>query len=648
MCNDVIMKFKPGRRAVLRRAAGQGLVHRRARGHGRQRGDPRGGHAGPGAGGDDEAGRMAPARIKEWRDEAPAPTASPIAGDAERRFGRSRCDGAWWSATPGGCSPMWHAGDDPSAPARAAGARHPRRPGVARSRGRRPGVVRSAGRQARGRLAQGPRRSAGPRQDRPGRRPGLAVTDLLVAEHRGARRVLAGRHDRRRARVPLVAHLRVGHRGSGSPVVLTPDGFLLTSAHVVAGGAGTADLRRRPRARLRGRSAPTRCPTWRSSACRGGDFTPAELGDADRLRVGQLVVAVGNPMGLAGSVTAGVVSALGRSLPTRAESADAHRRERHPDRRRAQPGELGRRAGRRRGRLIGVNTAVAGIGLGLAVPINATTRRIVGALMSEGRFRRAYLGLVGGHRPLPPRLAGALGRRPPASVSTRSSTAARRQRRPAPRTSSSTSAARRRRGRRPPAADGRRRHRPPGHHPGAARRTRWSSFKPLLPSSWSTEPPYYWGMANADIPRIISVDDHVVEPPDLWTDRLPAEVPRPRPAGRARHGRSSTSTAACSPSRRASTTASGATGGSTTTSSTRSRSCRPPSASTTSTSRRSPSTRSAPAAGSRRSGWPTWTPTTSTRRSASPTRCPASAGRRSSSARTRSSRCCASRPTTTG
>ena len=63
------------------------------------------------------------------------------------------------------------------------------------------------------------------------------------------------------------------------------------------------------------------------------------------------------------------------------------------------------------GRVVGINTAVAGVGLGLAVPINDATRRIVGALMSEGRFRRAYLGLGGGERPLPPRLARRLDRR---------------------------------------------------------------------------------------------------------------------------------------------------------------------------------------------------------------------------------------------
>jgi S1-C subfamily serine protease len=140
-----------------------------------------------------------------------------------------------------------------------------------------------------------------------------------------------------------------------------------------------------------------------------GDLVAAELGDAEGLRVGQLVVAIGNPQGLEGSVTAGVVSALGRALPARAGRAvrvidnviqtDAA----------LNPGNSGGALADGRGRVVGVNTAVAGFGLGLAVPINESTRRIVSALIGEGRVRRAYLGIAGGPRPLPPRARAATG-----------------------------------------------------------------------------------------------------------------------------------------------------------------------------------------------------------------------------------------------
>ena len=133
------------------------------------------------------------------------------------------------------------------------------------------------------------------------------------------------------------------------------------------------------------------------------DLSPAKLGDAARLRVGQLVVAIGNPHGFAGSVTAGVVSALGRSLPARSGSTlrmidnviqtDAA----------LNPGNSGGALVDSFGRVVGVNTAVAGVGLGLAVPINDATRKVIAALMTHGRVRRAYLGIAGGPRPLPSR-----------------------------------------------------------------------------------------------------------------------------------------------------------------------------------------------------------------------------------------------------
>jgi S1-C subfamily serine protease len=133
-----------------------------------------------------------------------------------------------------------------------------------------------------------------------------------------------------------------------------------------------------------------------------GELAAAELGDASRLRVGQLVVAIGNPHGFGGSLTAGVVSALGRSLPTghgrvvdNVIQTDAA----------LNPGNSGGALADAHGRLVGINTAVAGIGLGLAVPVNTVTREIVASLMRDGCVRRAYLGIAGGPRPLPPRVA---------------------------------------------------------------------------------------------------------------------------------------------------------------------------------------------------------------------------------------------------
>jgi serine protease Do len=214
---------------------------------------------------------------------------------------------------------------------------------------------------------------------------------------------------------PSVANLRISRRvrggrramGGGSGVVITPDGFLLTSAHVVAGSDGRVEAivgGREIRAEVVGADPLSDLAVLRSDAT---DLAPAELGDAETLRVGQLVVAIGNPNGFDGSVTAGVVSALGRDLRVRGGrivenviQTDAA----------LNPGNSGGALADGRGCVVGINTAVAGIGLGLAVPINATTRKIVGALMREGRFRRAYLGIAGGSRPLPPRLARELGR----------------------------------------------------------------------------------------------------------------------------------------------------------------------------------------------------------------------------------------------
>jgi S1-C subfamily serine protease len=149
---------------------------------------------------------------------------------------------------------------------------------------------------------------------------------------------------------------------------------------------------------------------------RAGDLPAAVLGDAERLEVGQLVVAVGNPLGLSGSVTAGVVSALGRSLPTRIGSATRIVENVIQTDAALNPGNSGGALADSSGEVVGVNTAVAGLGLGLAVPIDRMTRPIIGALMSEGRFRRAYIGIAGSRRPLSPRQAQVADRRAGVSV----------------------------------------------------------------------------------------------------------------------------------------------------------------------------------------------------------------------------------------
>ncbi len=216
---------------------------------------------------------------------------------------------------------------------------------------------------------------------------------------------------------PSVASLRVQRRGrrgrvqvgAGSGIAITHDGFLLTSAHVVGSGdGGSARFTdgRELRFTVAGSDPLSDLAVIRVE---DGELVAAEFGDAEDLRVGQLVVAIGNPHGFEGSVTAGVVSALGRALPTRAGrgvrvidnviQTDAA----------LNPGNSGGALADGRGRVVGVNTAVAGVGLGLAVPVSPTTQRIVAALISEGRVRRAYLGIAGGPAPLPPKARAAAG-----------------------------------------------------------------------------------------------------------------------------------------------------------------------------------------------------------------------------------------------
>ncbi|HXD70781.1 MAG TPA: trypsin-like peptidase domain-containing protein [Gaiellales bacterium] len=217
---------------------------------------------------------------------------------------------------------------------------------------------------------------------------------------------------------PSVANLRVRRArrgresvGGGSAVVLREDGFLLTCAHVV----GADDARGRaaitdgaePAFEVVGRDPLTDLALIRVDAA---GLAPADMGEASRLRVGQLVVAIGNPHGLGGTVTAGVVSALGRSLPARSGRTQRSIPDVIQTDAALNPGNSGGALADSRGRVVGINTALAGVGLGLAVPINAATRRIVSELMTTGRVRRAFVGIAGGDRPLPPAVGAQVGR----------------------------------------------------------------------------------------------------------------------------------------------------------------------------------------------------------------------------------------------
>jgi S1-C subfamily serine protease len=212
-----------------------------------------------------------------------------------------------------------------------------------------------------------------------------------------------------RAVLPSVASLAVRTsrgEGSGSASVITADGYLLTSAHVVA-GVNSAEAAFTDGTTVKidvvGRDVLSDLAVLKA---RGAVPPPVAMGRAEDLRVGQLVVAVGNPLGLAGSVTAGIVSGLGRSLPTKSGrvvdeviQTDAA----------LNPGNSGGALADGRGRMVGVSTAVAGVGLGLAVPVNDSTHRIIASLMSTGRVRRAWLGIAGARVPVAPALAARLG-----------------------------------------------------------------------------------------------------------------------------------------------------------------------------------------------------------------------------------------------
>lgn len=218
------------------------------------------------------------------------------------------------------------------------------------------------------------------------------------------------------ALLPSIASVEAGRRrtsGSGSAVVFTPDGYLLTSAHVVSrsrhGRIALLDGRAFDY-ELAGADPLSDLAVLRTEAT---DLVPAPLGDAAALRAGQLVVALGSPLGFSGSVSAGVVSALGRSFPTSNGRVSRVVENVIQTDAALHPGNSGGALATGRGEVIGINTAVVGPhigqGLGLAVPINATSRHVIASLMHKGKVRRAYLGVAGGSRPLPPRAAALTG-----------------------------------------------------------------------------------------------------------------------------------------------------------------------------------------------------------------------------------------------
>ncbi|MFO1316521.1 MAG: trypsin-like peptidase domain-containing protein [Burkholderiales bacterium] len=240
-----------------------------------------------------------------------------------------------------------------------------------------------------------------PRHDVPGpeERPPLADAGLLDAYSRA----VSGAVERV---APAVAHVRVerkrGGDGAGSGFLITPDGYLVTNSHVAAGAAAievTLPDGRTAAAKVVGDDPDSDLAVLKVAA---GDLAWIRFGDSARVRVGQVAIAIGSPLGFQHTVTAGIVSALGRSM--RAQTGRLLDNVLQTDAS-LNPGNSGGPLVDARGDVIGVNTAVVRAAQGLCFAIaSSTAERVASALIREGRVRRARLGVGGQTLPLPRRV----------------------------------------------------------------------------------------------------------------------------------------------------------------------------------------------------------------------------------------------------